>query len=292
VKVVLCKHPFWEAKRRIASPARGTALHARQASAHDRSCVTGTDIAAAVIEAIGSTRPPLLPWMWQARSLLPKVARRPDFATSGCGPDELSTAVLLAYIEEGLEGATSDALHALRLIGENSGWIVPHERICWLGERPDTLSTDANGRLHCACGPALSYRDGWGIHAWKGTVVPAWVIVRPHDITPDWIDTQIDASVRHAMIDIFTAERFIEAGGADRLACDASGTLWGRIWTHRGTVIDAWKAVEYSGASSKRAFAPVPVRMRAPRQALDWLLGPGSSERPPETSIRPEMLSR
>jgi hypothetical protein len=68
-------------------------------------------------------------------------------------------------------GGTTDALNALRLIGENAGWLVPHEATCW-------------------------------------------VIERPRDITLDWIDAQIDAPVRHAMIDIFTAERFIAEGCA------------------------------------------------------------------------------
>lgn len=278
VKSALYNRPFLQARRRIECLAPSKAPQARHLLARDRSRVTGTGITAAVSEAMGCTRPRLLRWIWHARSRLPRSTRRPDFATSGCGPDALSGAILAAYIEEGLGGATSDSLHALRLVGENAGWIMPYERACWLGEGPDTVSTDAAGRLHCASGPALRYRDGWSVHAWKGVTVPAWVIVRPQDITLDWIDAQIDAPVRHAMIDILTAERFIAAGGADPVASDSSGTLWHRAWTHRGTAIDAWSAVEYAGTSSRRMFEPVPTRMRSPREALDWLLGPSSSE--------------
>jgi hypothetical protein len=279
VKGALFDQPLLEAKRRIESLAPWKASPALYLLAHDRSRVTGIDITAAVSEAVGGTRPRLLPWIWHARGRLPRSTRRPDLAASGCGPDALTGAVLAPYIDEGLTGTTSDILHALRLIGENIGWIVPHERVCWLVERPDVVGTDATGRLHCASGSALRYGDGWSVHAWKGVAVPAWVIARPHDITLDWIDAQIDAPVRHAMIDIFTAERFIAAGGADPVARDCYGTLWSRVWTHRATVIDAWSAVEYAGVASKRMFEPVPARMRSPREALDWLLGPSSPER-------------
>ncbi len=52
-------------------------------------------------------------------------------------------------------------LSGLWQVAMNAGWMVPHERICWLSERPSILSVDDNGRLHAASGPALRYPDGW-----------------------------------------------------------------------------------------------------------------------------------
>jgi hypothetical protein len=204
-----------------------------------------------------------------------QAALRPLFATSGCGPAELGGARLVAYMDEALNGRTGDALHALRLIAENAGWLVPHEGACWLSEHPDLLYTDAVGRLHRSQGPALRYRDGWRRFAWKGVIVPAWIIERPQDITLDWIDAQIDPAVRRAMIDIFTAERFIGEGAANAVAWDSRGVLWSRAWTHRGIVIDRWRALECSGTSSaKPIIRPVPPHIRSPGEALGWLLGP------------------
>ena len=34
-------------------------------------------------------------------------------------------------------------------------------------------------RLHAADGPAVSYPDGWSAYAWKGVLVPRWIIERP-----------------------------------------------------------------------------------------------------------------
>jgi hypothetical protein len=269
LKRVLFDHPFAEGMGRLASSAIGYAPRTR---IRDR--VTSAAIAAAALEAVGGRRPPLLSWIYRSRSHWPRTPRRPEFAAIGSGPDELNAASLLAYLQKAFDRKTCDALHAIRLVGENAGWLVPYERFCWLSERPDRAQTDAHGRLHSTSGPALHYRDGWSRYFWKGVRVPAWVITRPQDITLGWIDGQVDAPIRHAMIDIHTAERFIAEGGADPVQRDATATLWRRTWTHRGAVIDTWSAVEYAGAAwSPRMFHPVPACMRSPAEALSWLFG-------------------
>ena len=75
------------------------------------------------------------------------------------------------------------------------------------------------------------------------------------------------------MIDIYSAERFVAAGGADPASRDVHGVLWTRTWTHRGTEIDKWCAVELRGdqGSAPAAFHAVPPRLRSPAEALAWL---------------------
>jgi hypothetical protein len=275
---VLCDRPYADGLRRLRWHARCGAPHALRLLERDRGHAAGAAIAATVLEAAGNTRPPLLPWLWQAlghRRPRP-IIRRPSFAARACGPDRLAGAGLVATIEEALDGATSEPLGALRSICEGAGWLVPHTRVCWLSARPAVVSTDTEGRLHSASGPALSYPDGWSLHAWKGVAVPAWVIERPREITLVWIDAEIDAPVRHAMIDIFTARRFVAEGGAFPVARDACGTLWRRTWTHRGTVFDRWSAVEYwhhRASGLQRVVEAVPAHLRSPAEAQDWLLG-------------------
>ena len=60
-------------------------------------------------------------------------------------------------------------------LARNASWIVPHEHVCWLMERPQLIRLDANGRLHAPDGPALRYGDGSKIYAWKGILLPARV---------------------------------------------------------------------------------------------------------------------
>ena len=77
----------------------------------------------------------------------------------------------------------TERLRGLWAIAKSAGWIVPHEHVCWIAERPETLCTDTHGRLHCADGPALRYRDGWSVYSWKGVRTPAWIIAHPERIT-------------------------------------------------------------------------------------------------------------
>lgn len=244
---------------------------------HDSSCSASTAMCAAVIEDAGAVRPSLLTWLHRLRSSLANKRWPSGFADSGLSQHDLCRLGFTASLLEILEPRAMAKLRSLRLVAENAGWILPHLHVCWLSDRPIEVSFDQCGRLHSSSGPALRYRDGWSAYAWKGTRVPSWIIDEHQHITLDWIDAQIDPLVRHAMIDIFTPGRFVEASGADRLASDATGTLWFRKWSYRGAVIDTWAAIEFPIRGGVRSFRCVPAHLRTPREALAWLFAPPRS---------------
>lgn len=240
--------------------------------------IVSSAIESAVMEAIGDVRPPLLTWMSERgriRGIL-QMGRRPTFEDCGVGPYDLHAASLLAGASEAMEGDAGGPLVGLRLIAENTGWLMPHVGACWLSRRADVVTTDAQFRLHGASGPALRYPDGWGLHAWKGNAVPRWIVEQPDRITLPWIDAQIDPKVRHAMIDIFTPQRFVAANGAQRAANDDLGVLWKRTWAHRGVVIDQWAAVELTGRPE--VFFTVPTDVATPHEGIARALGPAGIE--------------
>jgi hypothetical protein len=167
------------------------------------------------------------------------------------------------------------ALAGLWQIAANAGWIVPHERVCWVSERHDRLELDQRGRLHNARGPALAYPDGWCHYAWKGVAVPQWVIEHSDHITPALIDIEPNTFVRLCMIDIMTPERYIATGAAIRSGADASGTLWRKQWWGG----DSWAAVEVVNGTPepdgqrKHYFLQVPPEVRTPSEAVAWTYG-------------------
>jgi len=65
------------------------------------------------------------------------------------------------------------------------GWTWWHENILALSDRPQTISRDAEGRLHSETGKAIEYRDGWGFSSWHGTVIPNEWITNKESITPE-----------------------------------------------------------------------------------------------------------
>ena len=90
-----------------------------------------------------------------------------------------------------------------------------------------------------ADGPAVGYPDGWSAYAWKGVLVPRWMIERPELVTVRTIGAAQDPQIRRCMIEILTPERFIAQGGAYRIAQDETGVLWRQRWRW-----EAWAAVE------------------------------------------------
>jgi hypothetical protein len=61
------------------------------------------------------------------------------------------------------------------------GWWLAYQDICIVAERPAVVCAEAPGawshaRLHCPDGPAITFRDGWSVHSWHGTAVPASLI--------------------------------------------------------------------------------------------------------------------
>jgi hypothetical protein len=210
----------------------------------------------------------------------PRLLPKDRFAEAAIGPHEF--ALLSPYRRlSGVAGfgELTEPLQGLWAIGKSAGWIVPHERVCWISERPSRIEADANGRLHSPDGPALKYRDGWEVCVWKDVEVPAWMIENPERIAVSEIDIAFDAAVRNAMIDIMTPERFIRSGGARQISKDETGTLWCKHWSYRGSIIGTWAAVEVvngtaaADGSHIHYFLRVPARMRSAREAVAWTYG-------------------
>ncbi|MGA7326896.1 MAG: DUF6745 domain-containing protein [Rhodomicrobium sp.] len=183
---------------------------------------------------------------------------RHDFFRSVCGFEEET---------EGLRG--------LLMIAENADWFIPHKQTCWVSEPPQVLKSDLRVRLHCEDGPALQYRDGWSVYAWKGVEVPPRVIEQADQISCSDIDRATDIHVRRCMIERLTPERYIACGAAYRVSEDETGILWERRWADG----DAWAAVEVINGTPepdgerRRYFLQVPPNMLTARSAVAWTYG-------------------
>ncbi len=168
----------------------------------------------------------------------------------------------------------ADRLRGIWSLAPNVGWVVPHQRICWLSDRCIDLAVDESGRLHSGTGPALSFADGWKHYAWKGITVPEWLIERRAEITVPAINGMHDPILRRCMIELMTPERFVRAGGAQSIASDRTGTLWQARWG-----IDVWHAVEVVNGTpepdgtKKHYYLQVPSEVRTPIDAVAWTYG-------------------
>jgi hypothetical protein len=142
---------------------------------------------------------------------LPRLLPLANFSEIAIGPNDFASLGLYQYLYD--VASWKDEMECLRglwAVAKSASWIVPLERVCWIAERPETLRTDAGGRLHCVDGPALRYRDGWSAHAWKGVQTPAWIIEHPERITRSRISKTFEPGLRNAMIDIILSRPFLD----------------------------------------------------------------------------------
>ncbi len=79
----------------------------------------------------------------------------------------------------GLPG--TEKIEPLARIAANCGWVWFFAGAAVITDRPRTLKRDDQNRLHCETGPAIEYRDGFAVHAWHGTRIPAeWIDDKAH----------------------------------------------------------------------------------------------------------------
>jgi hypothetical protein len=255
---------------------RAISLSVRMAFAGTPGLSRAPEFSAGIDEAVWRLSGRALPRLrMRFFDFLPIRGRRPGFVASSFS---LLSAPWLSMMEcaHDVCGLVQHARAAAGLweIAHHATWIVPHARVCWLMERPQLIRTDANGRLHAPDGPALRYGDGCKIYAWKGILLPAHLIEQRDRIDVRSIDLVTDPHIRRCMIDIMTPQRFVESGGAYRVAEDETGVLWRQRWRW-----EAWAAVEVINGTPeldgthKRYFLQVPPTVRSPREGVAWTYG-------------------
>lgn len=121
-----------------------------------------------------------------------------------------------------------DRAYAEALAAAGHAWL--HREFIIVSERPSAIRLEQVGprgwgshRLHCEDGPALGYRDGWGVYAWHGVRVPKHVIENPDEITVAEIKKETNEEVRRVMRERYGDGRYLMDTGAKLVDTDAEG---------------------------------------------------------------------
>jgi hypothetical protein len=101
-------------------------------------------------------------------------------------------------------------------VAQNAGWWFPMKDAVVITERPTELHRDPQGRMHCDTGPAIRYPDGWGLHMWHGTRVPADLIEKGWGIRE--IFAEKNSEVRRCAIEKRGWDWFIQESGIKKVA--------------------------------------------------------------------------
>jgi len=115
-------------------------------------------------------------------------------------------------------------LYGLRAVNGACGWWWPFENVCVVTDRPAEIYLDVEGRLHNATGPAIRYRDGFGVYAWKGRRVEREVLLGA--VTVERIEEERNAEIRRILVERYGASAYVRDAGAVEVASDEYGTLY------------------------------------------------------------------
>jgi len=152
------------------------------------------------------------------------------------------------------------------------GWFYPFNDFCILTDRPERILFDEDARLHCEDGPAVLYRDGYAMFAWRGQRVPPEWITKPETITPDMALTWGNIEQRRAACEILGWDNILTKLNATTIDKDADPQIGELVEVDIPDIgRERFLRVE---CGTKRQFAlPVPPEMNTALQANSWTYG-------------------
>ena len=96
-----------------------------------------------------------------------------------------------------LDQDLSEKLAIWTNIAKHCFWWYPFENAVIASQRPTEIHLNANHRMHCIDGPAISFDDGWGLYFMNGVVMPKDIIETPaNQITKEMLLNISNAEVR------------------------------------------------------------------------------------------------
>ncbi|MBE1590597.1 DUF6745 domain-containing protein [Nonomuraea angiospora] len=177
-----------------------------------------------------------------------------------------------------------EGLDGLKRAAERTGWWWPFERLAIVTERPAELHLDEMGRLHRAVGPALSYSDGFALHAWHGMPVPADFGAAMRELTVERIREEENAELRRAMLEHFGLDRYLAESGAKPVHSDETGVLW-RVELSDDeplVMVEVVNSTPEPDGTSRTYFLRVPPWVQRAREGVAWTFGVVEEDYRPE----------
>jgi hypothetical protein len=165
-----------------------------------------------------------------------------------------------------------DRMGGLIKVAQCAGWWWPMRGVVILTERPSELHRDEQGGLHSESGPAVLYRDGWGVWAIHGVRVSEQIVMRPESLTGGQIRDEPNAEVRRVMVERFGHERFIRESGARLVQEDDVGKLWRTEIDDDEpvVVVEVLNSTPEPDGSVRSYMLRVPPATRTAREGVAW----------------------
>lgn len=101
-----------------------------------------------------------------------KEKARAEFSGFICGQHDASWLSFYDYFDQETDVTGCEKIQGLVALAQEANWALTYEEYIFISDRPDICKLDDEKQLHSELGPAVRYRDGFGIYAWHGTKIP------------------------------------------------------------------------------------------------------------------------
>lgn len=167
------------------------------------------------------------------------------------------------------------SLAGVAAVARDAGWWWPYEKVAVVSERPSSLYRDEAGRLDRADGPALSYGDGFELHAWRGMPVPSTFLGELTALTPERIRGEENAELRRVMLEFYGYDRYLEESGAVPVHRDGTGVLWRveLLGDEDVVMVEVVNSTPEPDGTSRTYWLRVPPTTRTAREGVAWTFG-------------------
>jgi hypothetical protein len=149
------------------------------------------------------------------------------------------------------------------------GWAWWHEEVFAVSDRPEQIKLDDEGRLHCEEGPAIKYRDGWGVYSWHGTKIPGEWIENKESLTASVALTWSNIEERRCACEILGWDNILEELNA-QVVDDSGDPEIGVLLECEIPEIGRERFLRVRCGTGRQFALPVPQNMRTAKQAQAW----------------------
>ncbi len=157
-------------------------------------------------------------------------------------------------------------------LAQNAGWVSMYDDVVVFQHRPEKIKFDEQNRLHCEDGPAIRYRDGYGVYAWHGVRIPSEWIEHKADLTPKIALTWNNIEQRRCACEIIGWARILRELKSEVIDADDDPSI-GTLLEVEIPDIGKEKFLQVLCGTGRTFALPVPPNMKTALEANAWTYG-------------------
>lgn len=206
------------------------------------------------------------------QELNPKMKAKDIFNDMTYGCHDANWLGFYQYFRDVLDLKVCDKLSGLIDLASHCGWLNMYEDTVVFQDRPEHIKFDDQNRLHCENGPAILYRDGYGVYAWHGVRIPSEWITNKGELTAKTALTWVNMEQRRAACEIVGWAKVLRELNARVIESDEDPMI-GTLLEVDIPDIGKEKFLKVLCGTGREFAIPVPPKMKTALEANAWTYG-------------------